>query len=66
MQRRQRQAGEKRGIGLALSPACLLTSRGVSLEGFKVPGLCSIIVFLADLSAEAEGEGVSEPRFVNS
>lgn len=65
-QRREREEGEKRGSGLALSPPCLPTSRGMSLEGFKVPGFGSITVFPIDLSGKAEGEGASEPRCVNS
>ncbi len=68
--RRERGEGKKeRGRGLALSPPCLPTSRGMSLEGFKVLGLgpcCCITVFPIDLYGKAEGEGASEPRCVNS
>lgn len=32
---------KKKGVGLALSPPCLPTSRGMSLEGFKVTGFGS-------------------------
>lgn len=43
---------KQRGGSLALSPPCLPTSRGKSLEGFKVRRLCSNTVFLRDLPAE--------------
>lgn len=43
---------KQRGGSLALSPPCLPTSRGGSLEGFKVRRLCSNTVFPRDLPAE--------------
>lgn len=62
-----------RGGGLALSRACLPTSRGSSLKGFKVPGCgscccccCRITELPTDPYGKAEGEGASELTCVNS
>lgn len=45
---RKRGRGKKRGGGLALSPPCLSTSWGMSLEWIEVPGFdpgCCVTVF---------------------
>ncbi len=68
-QGRKRGREKKQGSGLALSPPCLPTSRGMSLEGFKVPWCghcCYIALFPIDLYCKAERESVSEPRCNNS
>lgn len=44
---------KQRGGSLALSPPCLPTSRGGSLEGFNVRRLRSNTVFPRDLPAES-------------
>lgn len=70
---RKSRRDTSRGGGLALSRACLPTSRGSSLKGFKVPGCgpcccccCRITELPTDPHGEAEGEGASELRCVNS
>lgn len=68
-QERKRGRGKKKSRGLALSLPCLPTSRGMSLEGFKVLGFgpcCRITEFPVYLYGKAKGKGPSEPRCVNS
>lgn len=47
-EREREEGGKKRGKGLALSPPCLSTSWGMSLEWIEVPGFdcgCCVTVF---------------------